>query len=88
MISESAYVSMNLWAIPEKSLKVIQKQWDSFIAENYSDEQAEFLLPLAIQEQLQNKQVEIDVIRTDESWIGVTNPEDLDTARTALAEIN
>ena len=88
LISESAYVSMNLWAIPEKSLKVIQKQWDSFIAENYSDEQAEFLLPLAIQEQLQNKQVEIDVIRTDESWIGVTNPEDLDTARTALAEIN
>ena len=32
LISESAYVSMNLWAIPEKSLKVIQKQWDSFIA--------------------------------------------------------
>jgi len=28
------------------------------------------------------------VIRSNESWIGVTNPEDLDTARSALAVIN
>ena len=81
-------VSMNLWALPSKSLKILKEQWSVFIASNSSDEEAEFLLPLAIEEQRLNNQVEIDVIRSNESWIGVTNPEDLDAARSALAIIN
>ena len=81
-------VSMNLWALPSKSLKILKEQWSIFIASNSSEEEAEFLLPLAIEEQRLNNQIEIDVIRSNESWIGVTNPEDLDTARSALAVIN
>ena len=76
---------MNLWALPTKSLKILRDQWSVFIASNYSEEEAEFLLPLAIEEQRLNNQIEIDVIRSNESWIGVTNPEDLDAARSALA---
>ena len=80
-------VSMNLWALPSKSLKILKDQWSVFIALNSSEEEAEFLLPLAIEEQRLNNQIEIDVIRSNESWIGVTNPEDLDVARSALAGI-
>lgn len=80
-------VSMNLWALPSKSLKILKDQWSVFIASNSSEEEAEFLLPLAIEEQRLNNQIEIDVIRSNESWIGVTNPEDLDVARSALAGI-
>ncbi|MEC7810344.1 MAG: sugar phosphate nucleotidyltransferase [Actinomycetota bacterium] len=86
-IPDNTDVSMNLWALPQKSLKILEKQWDSFISSKHSDPEAEFLLPAALQEQLQNNQIEIDVIRTTESWIGVTNPEDLDVARNALAEL-
>jgi len=81
-------VSMNLWALPSKSLEILKEQWSVFIASNSSEEEAEFLLPLAIEEQRLNNQIEIDVIRSNESWIGITNPEDLDTARSALAVIN
>ena len=84
-IPSDADVSMNLWALPTKSLKILRDQWSVFIASNYSEEEAEFLLPLAIEEQRLNNQIEIDVIRSNESWIGVTNPEDLDAARSALA---
>ena len=80
-------VSMNLWALPSKSLKILKDQWSVFIASNSSEEEAEFLLPLAIEEQRLNNRIEIDVIRSNESWIGVTNPEDLDVARSALAGI-
>ena len=80
-------VSMNLWALPSKSLKILKDQWSVFIASNSSEEEAEFLLPLAIEEQRLNNQIEIDVIRSNESWVGVTNPEDLDVARSALAGI-
>jgi len=81
-------VSMNLWALPSKSLRILKEQWSIFIASNSSEKEAEFLLPLAIEEQRLNNQIEIDVIRSNESWIGITNPEDLDTARSALAVIN
>ena len=81
-------VSMNLWALPSKCLKILKEQWSVFIASNSFEEEAEFLLPLAIEEQRLNNQIEIDVIRSNESWIGITNPEDLDTARSALAVIN
>jgi len=84
-IPSDADVSMNLWALPSKSLKILKDQWSVFIASNSSEEEAEFLLPLAIEEQRLNNQIEIDVIRSNESWIGVTNPEDLDAARSALA---
>ena len=87
-ISGDTDVSMNLWALPPESLKILKEQWNSFIAVNSSDEEAEFLLPHAIEEQRLNNKIEIDVIRTNESWIGVTNPEDLDTARSALARLN
>jgi choline kinase len=81
-------VSMNLWALTSKCLKILKEQWSVFIASNSFEEEAEFLLPLAIEEQRLNNQIEIDVIRSNESWIGITNPEDLDTARSALAVIN
>ena len=87
-ISGDTDVSMNLWSLPPECLKILKEQWDSFIAVNSSDEEAEFLLPHAIEEQRLNNKIEIDVIRTNESWIGVTNPEDLDTARSALARLN
>ena len=87
-ISGDTDVSMNLWALPPESLKILKEQWNSFIAVNSYDEEAEFLLPHAIEEQRLNNKIEIDVIRTNESWIGVTNPEDLDTARSALARLN
>ena len=86
-ISSETYVSMNLWALPSKSLKLLKEQWRIFIESNSLEEESEFLLPLAMEEQRLNNQIEIDVIESSESWIGVTNPEDLKTARSALARI-
>ena len=86
-ISSEAFVSMNLWALPSKSLKLLKEQWRIFIESNSLEEESEFFLPIAMEEQRLNNQIEIDVIKSRESWIGVTNPEDLKAARSALARI-
>ncbi len=49
------------------------------------DPSSEFLLPEALDEQRAEGLLRIDVVRTDEPWIGVTSPDDLDVAREALA---
>ena len=86
-ISSEAFVSMNLWALPSKSLKLLKEQWRIFVESNSLEEESEFLLPIAMEEQRLNNHIEIDVIKSRESWIGVTNPEDLKAARSALARI-
>ena len=86
-ISSEAFVSMNLWALPSKSLKLLKEQWRIFVESNFLEEESEFLLPIAMEEQRLNNHIEIDVIKSRESWIGVTNPEDLKAARSALARI-
>ena len=40
---------------------------------------------MALDEQLSEALLEVDVLVTDEDWIGMTNPTDLDAVRVALA---
>ena len=45
---------------------------------------AEYLLPTAVAGEMEEGRLTVKVVTTDESWIGVTNPADLQIARTAL----
>ena len=79
-------VSMNLWGLPAQAIDHLSSQWATFYSKYSDDPVAEFLLPTALDEQLADGRLEVDVVFTDEHWVGVTNPDDLDTARTLLAE--
>ena len=47
----------------------------------------EFLLPEALVGQHREGSLEIAVLSTDEKWIGLTNREDLEVVRAALADL-
>lgn len=79
-------VSMNLWGLPAHAIEHLSSQWATFYAKYSDDPVAEFLLPTALDEQLADGRLEIEVVFTDEQWVGVTNRDDLDMARTLLAE--
>lgn len=79
-------VSMNLWGLPTHAIEHLSSQWTTFHAKYSNDPAAEFLLPTALDEQLADGRLEIDVVFTDEQWVGVTNHDDLDMARALLAE--
>ena len=77
---------MNLWGLPEAAIARLAGQWAAFHAVHSDDPSAEFLLPEALDQQRAEGLLLIDVVGTEEPWIGVTSREDLETARTALAE--
>ena len=85
-LSPETPVSMNLWGLPKKAIEYLNNQWMDFYTQNKNDPVAEFLLPTALDEQIAKGLLEVEVIRTDEQWIGVTNPEDLEIARLLLKE--
>jgi len=78
-------VSMNIWGLPVEAVGALEGQWSEFLQANTNSETAEFLLPVALDEQRRAGQLVVDVLDTEETWIGITNRDDLIEARLAFA---
>ena len=74
-------VSMNIFGLPRLALDTLADQWETFHAAHAEDPSAEFLLPEALDAQRREGLLEVDVLQTDEGWIGLTNREELEVAR-------
>ena len=84
-LDEQTVVSMNLWAFPRAAFGWIGDSFERFLAAHRDDADAECLLPTAVSERMARGELSVRVVTTEESWIGVTNPDDLAAARAALA---
>ncbi len=84
-LSPESLVSMNIWALPMTAINRLAEQWTAFHGRHADSPTAEFLLPEALDEQRVEGRLSIEVVDTDEDWIGITNREDLEVARAAFA---
>lgn len=78
-------VSMNMWCFDYSVMADFAERWDVFYAGNAEDPKAEAQLPTVVGELMAENRIVVDVVRSPERWIGITNPEDFDLAREALA---
>ncbi len=81
---EDSIVSMNLWGFSPMFLDALQDGYDRFLDDYGDSPTAEYLLPHAVAAEMEKGALTVRVVNTDETWIGVTNPDDLVTARAAL----
>ncbi|MDG2427875.1 MAG: NTP transferase domain-containing protein [Acidimicrobiales bacterium] len=86
-LSAETPVSMNIWSLPLPALDRLAVQWAEFHAKHAASETAEFLLPVALDAQRSEGRLFIEIIDSDENWIGITNQEDLGVARSAFAAL-
>ena len=80
-------VSMNIWGLPVEAVEALAGQWLDFHAVHADSDTEEFLLPVALEEQRRAGCLVVDVLDTDEDWIGITNRDDLEVARAAFAAL-
>ncbi len=78
-------VSMNMFGMPASFLDELPQRWSRWFDENGDGDKTEFLLPTVIAELMDEGRFHVEVVTTDENWIGVTNPDDLAVARQILA---
>ena len=81
---QDTIVSMNLWAFPPRFLDDLADGFGRFLEEHRDSPSAEYLLPNAVAAQMKRGVLTVRVVATEETWIGVTNPDDLEIARAAL----
>jgi len=77
-------VSMNMFGMPASFLAELPERWSVWFDDNGDGEKTEFLLPTVIAELMDEGRFHVEVVTTDEDWIGVTNPDDLAVARQIL----
>ncbi|MCW3112092.1 MAG: nucleotidyltransferase [Segetibacter sp.] len=75
-VSEDSLVSMNFFCFAPAIFPIIEKQFQSFLAENINKPKAEFFIPLVGDNYIKSGLGVIKVIPTDAQWFGVTYKED------------
>lgn len=78
-------VSMNLFGFAPSAFDRFEKYWENFKATKLSDPKAEALLPVAASDIIKNGEGKIKVFTSDESWFGMTYPEDKQVVKDAIA---
>jgi len=84
-VSGETPVSMNFWCFHHSVNEDFQERWKAFLEANIDEPKAEAQLPTVVGELMRDGRLTVEVISSPEQWIGITNPEDLELARAALA---
>ncbi len=69
-------VSMNMWGFVQTIIEPLKRDFQQFLTECGSDLKAESYLPKAVNHTVAEGLTRVDVLHTDDTWFGVTYPED------------
>ena len=69
-------VSMNMWGFTPRIFGQLQERFRAFLQQNGTTMKAECYVPSAVNELVQAGQARVKVLRTSDSWFGVTYRED------------
>jgi hypothetical protein len=85
-IAADALVSMNMWAFTPAVFALLRRGFAAFLRRPGA-ERGEFLIPHAIRDALQRREVRVRLLRTQGRWLGVTYPDDRPRVEAALRQL-
>ncbi|MFT4575633.1 MAG: NDP-sugar pyrophosphorylase family protein [Polaribacter sp.] len=86
-IPNDTLVSLNFWGFTPTFLEFLEIEFNDFLEENATELKTEFFLPFVVDNLIQNKQADVQVIGTDALWMGVTYKEDKDIVVNKVKEL-
>lgn len=84
-LADDTMVSMNMFAFSNSLFGHLESQWTEFYETFGGEPKTEYLLPDVVDRLRHEGELSVKVPVSEEEWIGVTNPNDLDPARAKLA---
>ena len=79
-------VSMNFFGFSPKAFERFEKYWEGFKATKLGEPKAEALLPVAASDIIKNGEGRLKVFTSDETWFGMTYPEDKQLVKDEIAK--
>ncbi len=85
-VPDDTPASMNFWCFHPSVFDAFDARWRAFYAARGHEEKAECQLPTVVGELMADDAMTVDVLSSPETWIGITNPDDLELVRAALRD--
>lgn len=87
-LDPQALVSMNMWGLTPEFMETLKSGFGEFLAQRgLGDLKAEYLLPDIVDGLVSSGKAQVSVLRTDDTWFGVTYQEDKYAVREAFKEL-
>lgn len=87
-ISPESTVSMNMWAGYPEFLDYLEDGFKRFLLDESGDVlKKEYLIPVIVGELLKEDMATVEILSTDDKWIGITYRDDLSGARAAFKQM-
>ena len=84
-IDLESVVSMNMWGIGPAIFEILEKGFNEFLATTSKEDlKREYLLPTIIGDLLNENKVEVDVLKSNDEWFGVTYKEDKESVKQSI----
>ena len=83
----SELVSMNSWGFSAGLVGELERLFTEFLRERGSELKSEFYLPFAVDTLIRERRAEIKVLRSEDSWFGITYREDKPFVQAALKKL-
>ena len=81
-------VSMNMWGLTPEFMKVLEGGFTEFLSQcGPEDLKKEYLLPDIVDKLVGQKKAQVSVLKTEDTWFGVTYQEDKYAVREAFQEL-
>ena len=81
-------VSMNMWALTPEIFEILEREFNTFLANLDKDDlKQEYLLPTIIGSLLDDGVVEVKVLQSHDNWFGVTYKEDKESVVNSIQEL-
>lgn len=85
----NSLVSMNMWGLTPDFLAVLEEGFNEFFEKEVSQDplKSEYLIPVFIGQLLEQGKMNVKVLRTNDTWYGVTYKEDVITVKERFSEM-
>lgn len=79
VVDKESLCSMNFWGLTPEFTQLLEAGFIDFLKNTEDELKDEFLLPIYIDQLIQENKVSVEVLKTPDSWFGVTYKEDKQT---------
>lgn len=86
-LSGDALVSMNMWGFTPGIFDHLERAFARFLRERGGDDGAEFMIPTLVNDLVAGGQAKVRVLRSSDSWFGVTYREDRDRVTSQIRDL-
>jgi NDP-sugar pyrophosphorylase family protein len=86
-ISGETIVSMNMWGFTPGIFGELERRFVAFLEKSGANLKAEYYIPTVVGELVRERKAKVRVLKTEETWFGLTYPEDLAAAQQAVRDL-